>query len=427
MADLPVTQEAGASVGYRPISGLALAGFLLSCLFVGLVVVSTLIALVQGLPVFLPTAALWLAAAAAGVCFLALLRIRNAEGTMAGTVLARWGLWLSVLVGVTYFVYIWVTGLALAKQADEFLMVKLSDDAGFFPRLKNAARDRTDLYQAFLLSLPVTSRGGSQAANEAAMLSQYDQPGKDGEPGNITKFSKHPMVLNVVQNPDTVRIEPLGVVGWQYEGNSYHLARNYRFTTPEMVVETPVPVQSTEGMGEGEQRKWFVNVMRILNFKSMTLTPLGKNLMDLRSFSKFYIQKWQSDFGEKRRVPEYVDADTNWEKILPKKERERAHIRKTLADIFRGERRLPTQTSTTTDEHFAPWSKDGGRIQIHHSMRMMIPSEETFPYFNVELDFLVETKEPVDLTAPVKVTTPWELRSIRVIRAAPAPKMTGGL
>ncbi len=105
--------------------------------------VSTLVALFQGLPVFLPSAVLWLAAAAAGVSFLAQLRIRNAEGTMAGMVLARWGLWLSVLMGVTYFVYIWVTGLALAKQADDFLMVKSSDDTGFFPRLKNAARTPT--------------------------------------------------------------------------------------------------------------------------------------------------------------------------------------------------------------------------------------------------------------------------------------------
>ena len=427
MAESSVTEPAGESVGYRPISGPALAGFVLSCLFVAVVVISTAVALAQGLPVFLPSEVLWLAAIAAGTCFLGFLHIRNADGTRAGARLARWGLWLSVLIGATYFVYIWVTGLALAKQADDFLMIKSSDDTGFFPRLENAARNRTDLYQAFLLSLPATSRGGSRAADEAAMLAQYDQPGKDGEPGNIAKFTRHPIVLNVFQNGDAVKIEPLGVVEWKYERNSYYLTRNYRFTTPEMVVESPVPVQSTEGAGEGEQRKWFVNVMRIPNFKEIKLTPLGRALFDLRSSSKSFLQHWHRDLGDKARVPQYDDADAAWAAILPKKTAERDHVRKEVAEIFRGERNLPVQTTINTDEHFAPWTKDGERVQIHHPLKMMIPAEAGFPHLNVELDVLVESKNPVALSGPVKLPIPWELRSIRVTRAAPAPRKGGPL
>ena len=425
MADLPLTQQAAQPLVYRPISGLALVGFLLSCLFAGLVLVSTLVALVQGLPVFLPSAALWLAVAAASVCFLAQMRIRNAEGTLAGMALARWGLWLSVLVGVTYFVYIWVTGLALAKQADDFLRVKSSDDTGFFPRLESAAKNRTELYQAFLLSLPVTSRGGSKAANEDAMLAQYDQPGKDGESGNISKFSKHPLVLAVMQDPDTVHIEALGVVDWKYEGNCYHVVRNYRFTTAEFVIETAVPVQSTEGTGEGEQRKWFVNIMRIPSLKSITPTPLGKQLSALRAYSKLFLQKWQTDVGAGTRVPEYNDADGAWAKILSKKDIQGEHVRKTVAEIFRGERKIPAQTSFTTDEHFAPWSKADGRILIHHTMRMLLPAEGSVPYFNLDLDFVMATKNPVDLAAPLSLPIHWDLRTISVVRAASAPRMTG--
>src|SRR3954467_804126 len=143
MADLPSTPQPG-ELAYRPISALALAGFILGLLFAGMVVVSTLVGLVQGLPVFLPGWALGLALAAAVICCLAQYRIQSAEGTLAGLVLARWGLWLSVLLGVTYFVYTWVTGLALAKQATDFLMAKADDDSGFFPRLEGAAANRTD-------------------------------------------------------------------------------------------------------------------------------------------------------------------------------------------------------------------------------------------------------------------------------------------
>ena len=48
------------------------------------------------------------------------------------------------VVGATYFVYMWVTGLALATQANDFLVTKSSEDSGFFPLLKNAGQKRLE-------------------------------------------------------------------------------------------------------------------------------------------------------------------------------------------------------------------------------------------------------------------------------------------
>ena len=61
-------------------------------------------------------------------------QIQNSEGTRAGAKLARLGIWLSLLSGLGYLSYYYVTGLALQSQANAFLMEK-SEDGGFFPRL----------------------------------------------------------------------------------------------------------------------------------------------------------------------------------------------------------------------------------------------------------------------------------------------------
>src|SRR5207244_532547 len=101
----------------------------------------------------------------------------------------------------------------------------------------------------------------------------------------------HPLVLALIKNPDT-KIEPLGVQEWDYDKNCYHVIRNYRFTTPELVIENLVPVQSTEGGGQGEQRKWFVDLMKTPRPYSIKPTPYGKNLLDLRANSKVFLERW---------------------------------------------------------------------------------------------------------------------------------------
>jgi hypothetical protein len=424
MADLPSTPQPG-ELTYRPLSGLALTGFVLSSVFAGMVLLSTLVGLTQGLPVFLPGWALGLAVAAAVVCFLAQQRIQSAEGTLAGLALARWGMWLSILLGVTYFVYTWVTGLALAKQANDFLTLKSDEDTGFFPRLRNSAKDRTDLYQAFLLSLPVTSRGGSKADKEQAMLDRYDQPGKDGEGGNISKFSKHPLVLALSKNPDNIQIEPLSVADWNHDKNAYHVVRNYRFVTPELLLEIPVAVQSTEGASEGEQRKWFVD-LRVTppKFTVKKPTPYGEKLLALRYYSKGFLEKWRGHLFEGTPAAQYKESDTDWSKVVRKPD-QRAHIQKVLGEIFRCERKAPLQMMVTSDDDFADSSALDGHIQVLHTMKMVLPSSAGFPAFNLELEVAAVTTDALDLSVPLNLPVAWEIRKIRVNRATVASKLSG--
>jgi hypothetical protein len=430
MADTLPTQDiggppTGAPLVYRPISGVALVGFVLSCLFGALVLITTLFALAQGSPIFLPGWAIALAAAGAVVSLIAQVHIRRSEGILAGNTLAAWGLWLSVVVGATYFVYTWVTGLALAKQATDFLMIKSDEDSGFFPRVQNAAKNRTDLYQAFLLSLPATSRGGSMAANEQAMLAQYDQPGRDGEPGSISLFSKRPLMQALMKNPENLQIEPLGVAEWTFENNAYRVVRNFRFTTREWVIETIIPVQSSEGTQEGEQRKWWVNIARMPRLNSVAFTTLGQNLSNLRNDSRNYLEKWRAHLTEGTPVPEYNPADTDWEKILPKKPLQQQHVRKMLKEVLNVERRAPLQMTVLTDDLFADYRQVSGRIEVLHPLKMILPAADSFPNFNIELEIDVATKNPIDLTRQLGPTFQWDIKALRVVRAVPAPRVKG--
>src|SRR5262249_24716015 len=137
---------------YRPLSGLAIAGLVCGALYALLVVSSILLAFFRREPFFIPSWMLALPIAGFVLALVGLRQIRESEGTRAGAGLAHWGLWLSGLSGLGAALFVWVSGLAIEKQANEFLMEKSSTDrwSGFFPRLLEG-----DTNGAFLLTKPL--------------------------------------------------------------------------------------------------------------------------------------------------------------------------------------------------------------------------------------------------------------------------------
>src|SRR5262249_49022994 len=99
---------------------------------------------------FLPTPLLAVALGGVVLSVLALRQIRNSEGTRAGTGLARWGLWLSLVSGLGAGTFALFSGLAVEMQAAAFLMDKdtAGRNSGFFPLLQEGK-----VNEAFLLVL----------------------------------------------------------------------------------------------------------------------------------------------------------------------------------------------------------------------------------------------------------------------------------
>src|SRR4051812_32624252 len=110
---IPSSPPVSEPIAYRPISGFAIAGVAAAGLFVVLVLVAAVVALYQGAPFFYSPWVVLLPAAGLVLSLVARNQIRGSEGTRAGDTLAATGVWLSLLFGLGYFVYFYVTGLAI--------------------------------------------------------------------------------------------------------------------------------------------------------------------------------------------------------------------------------------------------------------------------------------------------------------------------
>src|SRR5947209_15798016 len=185
-AALPPPPPLSAPTGYRPLSGFAIAGFLLACLFGLMVLVVAAVALVKGEPFFYPAWVMLLPAAGLVISLVARSQVRSAEGTRAGEGLARAGIWISVLTGLGYLVYDRVTGLAVTSQANAFLMEE-REESGFFPHLIKGSTSLTDFYAAFLLSQPPTQRGSARSENHGGIVKQHEST-SEGGPGPLANF-----------------------------------------------------------------------------------------------------------------------------------------------------------------------------------------------------------------------------------------------
>jgi len=160
MNDPLPTTTTNEPLAYQPVSGWAVAGCIAAGLFALLVVMSAIVGVFQGAPVFFYQWIVVLPIAAVVLCLIGRHQVDNSEGTRTGANLARVGLWLAVVSSVTYFSYYYVTRWAVENQADAFLREK-TDDAGFFPRLVEGGKDNTQLNLAFLLTKPRNDRTGN--------------------------------------------------------------------------------------------------------------------------------------------------------------------------------------------------------------------------------------------------------------------------
>src|SRR5260370_15621505 len=126
---------------YSAVSLLAILGFSLAVVYGAGLTVASLVALLQRTPLLIAWSLL-IPAAAAAVCAAAHLRIRNSEGALSGLALTRWGLGISLILGLLYVAYFTATYLAVSAQAKAFADQWFDD----------LAHDR--VAEAYLLTLP---------------------------------------------------------------------------------------------------------------------------------------------------------------------------------------------------------------------------------------------------------------------------------
>ena len=413
-------QDPPSDVVYRPLSALAVTGFALSCLFGGVVLLSAAIAVFQGAPFFFPNWTLFLAAAGFVVSWCGLSDVRNSEGTKAGQKLATYGMWISLICGIGYFAYSYSTGLALSKQAMDFL---LNDQDGFFTHLRKSRDNPAELNRAFLLTMPPSDRGNVNPADEVRMVKAFDKAGKDDAPGNLTRFRGDQLVLAVRKGGGDVTLESLGISGWKHEQHSYHVTCLFRMKTPEASAEISITVRSAEPEAEGQGRQWFVD-MTNYNHKLYQRTVYGEGMSKLRMLAIGFEQNLETAIREKHdNIGNFSQLDkTDWERLDPQSHQ---LLKPRLQGIF-------DRTDTSMVWHFQPakehmitdWEFDAqGRITFIMPLYLVLGDSKAQFATRGEVSLAVQSKSAVDperFGSPDVTDRPeWELKFLKAVRANP--------
>lgn len=413
-----------APIAYQPLSAWAIAGLALGSAFTLLVVLSAAVALYQGLPFFYPVWIIALPILGIVISLYGQRHVQTSEGTRVGLKQAQWGLRLSLVSGLVYFSYYYVTEFALQRQANAFVMEKGEGwDAGYLPRLQEGGEDPVQLNAAFLLTQPPSARAG-RPDNESSMRKNHDITGKDGESGQLSQFREGDLLAKVFFKKlgKESEVTHLGMQDWRAEKRSYMVFHAYHIKTKEVEMQFVLAVYSVEAESAGQSRKWFVNLRESKQVpNTMKLTDIGEGMVRLRKSAG----DWLIKKGEEWNAGAPFDAireknfdQTPWEVLEPQdgkhlERRERVH----QAIAGPGTQRLPQFGVLTLMDRPGSWEQTtDGKIRVYHMFRFAVPTSPTAgPIFHVEGVAGLETKQMID---PAKFAegsrVDWNLVNIRL-------------
>jgi hypothetical protein len=284
---------------YRPLSGVAVAGVLVSGVFAVVLLVCGAVALWRGEPFLLPLWLLLLPVAGVALSLLGRWHILRSENTRAGLNLTRYGLWTGLVAGLGYGAFYFATGLAVTNQSNSFLVDK-GADTGYLKHLQEG-----DVNRAFLLTRSLSERSGANPNDDEAMLDQFDAPADKDPRGLLSQFKLDPLVRRITAPSAAAEFEPLGVRNWSYENRGYKVERFYRVTTREGSFEVLLTTQSVD---TPEGRKWFVHWVPKQGLAPMTLKDEGKRLEAVRRQSAAFANAWLQKLTQGQTVAAFLDT-----------------------------------------------------------------------------------------------------------------------
>jgi hypothetical protein len=368
MADL--TQDpastaapAGASEGYRPLSLLALVGFLLALLFVASVLVGGLaafaaryprwlvIAIVAALvggwltglsrkhgvagpiglalagmatllgmgglvafsgtsPWLLPWPVWLLVGVALLTCWLASSRIAASEGTLGGAALARWGIGLTLFFTLNYGAYLLSSIYAVRSQARE-----CTDE--FIDLLQKGK-----VLDAFVRTLPARSRpSGGDLRREVEVKSNVPS----GPTGGAYSAFTHSTVVRLVQMfGEDAKYEKIGI-NEEYEKGGYQVRVTYRATTSMGIADFDVFAFGEESSdGAAVRRQWHIKMgpasLEAIA-KNLFLIDEGQAMFAAIASTKYMAEQWLDQLTTRRIDEAYLAT------VAPDRRRRQAEAR----------------------------------------------------------------------------------------------------
>lgn len=395
----PTVDNASATTApavYNPLSMLAVLGLGCSALYAGILVMSAVVALRSGAPLLLPDWLLLLPVAGAGLALLALRQIRNSEGTLAGTKLSVWGLFLGGGAALAYGAYYLATGFAVQQQANNFLMNK-GEESGFFALLQEDQVER-----AFLLTVRHRERKNKNPEDRESMA-PYEQALDLKDPrGMLAQFAEQDIIQRIIQaGREKKAIQALGVRSWKYEKGEYEVERGYRIETAEMSVDILVTVHSNDNDAPGEARRWNVAWDKTRYITNPEYTDLGKKIMLLRNEAGRTFAPWVDKLGLAKLTKPTPDRGTDWSSsaLSMSAEGMQKKISQEIKALFQAKDKTLRQIKMAKNP-YVPWKEDDGHLEFTFPIFVDVPATAgpQEPRYTAEIHIYVRSAEPVRLS-----------------------------
>jgi hypothetical protein len=347
----------GSELPYRPLSGLAVAGFVLAAVYAFLVVGVFGVANFASLPLWLKvwavvvpvvglvvSAATWrstrrvaagvsaayllvlgvglmyyagsttwlmplwtalIPVVALAVCFAARKQVENSEGTLAGGDLARWGIGLSLVVGLTYWAYAAATFLAVRQQAAAFVQNQW---------LKALADG--DLDTAFLLTLPPGNRPVSEV--RSTLETTFNIAPDPSALGPFSKFGLQPFVRLLQAGGPGTTFSVADSHMPSYEKGGLQVTTVYHVRTRYAEFDLQVTANGTDAKGKGQPgRQWYIvaDQTGIRGGDKIDPTEEGQVLLRESAAANRLAREWVRLVSSPARTPQ--NLETAYQLTLP--------------------------------------------------------------------------------------------------------------
>jgi hypothetical protein len=253
-------------------------------------------------PLLLPAWYLVFPLAGAGLSLAARLQIQRSEGTLAGAALARWGLALSVVVGLCYWGYYFAIYLAVRQQTDEFAQV-------WFDLLKTGRPAA-----AFRLTLEPGLRRGVPEAGDPSLRGVLEarfnlvEQGPDGpQGGRLSRFFHAPAVRSLIQGGPNTQIQSLGAAGdWDFKDRGYLVRQNYRLTTDEATLDLSLQIHGKRGQWQVRWNESFIMEDPQTRLQLPTPTARGRQLQGLSADGFRFAREWIAKLGHNEQFRQAI-------------------------------------------------------------------------------------------------------------------------
>jgi hypothetical protein len=272
--------------------------------------VGGLVAYASQSPWMLPGWTVLLPLAAGTLAWLARGRIRDSEGTLGGATLAAWGLGLSLFFGLTYVAYYAGAYVAVRQQAESF------------SRHWVELLTQDKLPEAFARTMPARDRPAKPTREELELRGMGAAPAGAVQlgPSGYGQFCQIDFVRALRLGGPSTQIRPLGIMDWTYKSGTPEVKARYRVDTDVVGFELIVTSQGSEAKAGEGGRQWQIVVAstgRPAN-TDFTLTPKGQELMQSFNAAALLAQGWLSRVSRHDWDQAYLDT-------LPPAERDRQH------------------------------------------------------------------------------------------------------